>query len=62
MSAEVKKAKLLRQYADAGSRIDLSLDEDLKAQRQSRRNSVRKGSIFVGSSKSPRHRKVINAY
>ena len=58
---EAKKAKILRQYAD--SRIDLNLDSDEKSEFLSkplskRRNSVRKGSIFVSHSKSPRHRQV----
>ena len=49
----------MRQYA--GSRIDLSLDDDdnkdLLLPSRSRRNSVRKGSIF-GSKSPSRHRKV----
>ena len=58
---EAKKAKIIRQYAD--SRIDLNLDSDEKSEFLSkpltkRRNSVRKGSIFVSHSKSPRHRQV----
>ena len=60
LSSESKKAKLMRQYA--GSRIDLSLDDDdnkdLLLPSRSRRNSVRKGSIFVGSKSPSRHRKV----
>ena len=61
LSYESKKAKLMRQYA--GSRIDLSLDDDdnkdlLLPSRSSRRNSVRKGSIFVVSKSPSRHRKV----
>ena len=60
LAVEVKKAKLMRQYA--GSKIDLNLDGDEKSEylslgkpSSSRRHSIRKGSVFVGS-KSPRHR------
>ena len=55
LAAEVKKAKLMRQYA--GSRIDLNLDDDvnksdfLSSGKSGRRASMRKGSVFVGSSK-----------
>ena len=60
LAVEVKKAKLMRQYA--GSKIDLNLDGDEKSEflslgkaSSSRRHSIRKGSVFIGS-KSPRHR------
>ena len=60
LAVEVKKAKLMRQYA--GSKRDLNLDSDEKSEflslgkpSSSRRHSIRKGSVFVGS-KSPRHR------
>ena len=60
LAVEVKKAKLMRQYA--GSKIDLNLVGDEKSEflslgkpSSSRRHSIRKGSVFVGS-KSPRHR------
>ena len=60
LAVEVKKAKLMRQYA--GSKIDLNLDGDEKGEflslgkpSSSRRHSIRKGSVFAGS-KSPRHR------
>ena len=54
LAAEVKKAKLMRQYA--GSRIDLNLDDDAKSDflssgKSGRRASMRRGSVFVGSSK-----------
>ena len=60
LAVEVKKAKLMRQYA--GSKVDLNLDGDEKSEflslgkpSSSRRHSIRKGSVFIGS-KSPRHR------
>ena len=61
LAVEVKKVKLMRQYA--GSKVDINLDGDEKTEflslgkpLTSRRHSIRKGSVFVGSSKSPRHR------
>ena len=62
LAAEAKKAKLMRQYA--GSRIDLNLDDDAKtdflsAGKSGRRQSMRKGSVFVGIGTSKHRQEII---